>query len=150
MQRGGSGEGRSPCPGQSAHPGGSCWCVGTGSTQSSVSRAGPWTPRGLGEHHGSCPHPASSLLVGRVRLPDLCCLSFGLHSQGFSPKIRLSPGKGSAHLLLEGKPRGTGSPVCAFPINFSPVAFAEALTVAMMIMRICLCMAASRAKLQPP
>lgn len=37
-----------------------------------------------------------------------------------------------------------GSPACAFPINFSPAAFAEALIRTVMIMRIFLCVAASR------
>lgn len=87
-----------PTPSQSAHPAAPvslrlCGFRGTVSTQSSVRRAGPWTPWGLGEPHCTCPCPASSLVVGRVRWPDLCCLSFGSHFQGFSPKIRLSLGE---------------------------------------------------------
>lgn len=47
---------------------------------------------------------------------------------------------------LSGKEaRGSrAAPSVLFPINFSPVAFAEALIMRMMIMRIFLCVAASR------
>lgn len=79
---------------------------------------------------------------------NTCCLTASAHISRVPPPRLDSPGK----YLLTSKQslfgRGAGgsraAPSVLFPINFSPVAFAEALIMRMMIMRIFLCVAASR------
>lgn len=86
-----------------------------------------------------------------VRLQDLCCLTASAHISRVPPPKLGSPGK---YLLpskqsCSGKEAGGSGPApsALFPINFSPVAFAEALI--MMTSRTFLCVAASRGVMPP-
>lgn len=119
------------------------------STQSDVSIAGTWNPWVLGEH--LCTFVPMLLLPWKsagVRLHTPPLSQHQLTFLGFLPQDEplresISIGPLQSKLLWKGSQGEQGSPACAFPINFSPAAFAEALIRAVMIMRIFLCVAAT-------